>query len=292
MTRMAFDTYVAPARAHPQVWRLIAGLALTAAIYVGVIAGGFAALSGIFGRGQGGDRFAMLAGGHTPASVVFLLFSFLAMAAGPLMSARWLHRRGAVTLIGPPGRRRRDFLCMALVILAAWLVLFVASWAIRPPEANLAAATWLFWLPLALVGLLVQTGAEEVVFRGYMQQQLAARFRSPLVWMVLPSAMFGLLHLDPEMHGGDAWLIVAATAFFGVIAADLTARTGSLAAAWGLHFGNNVFAILVLSVEGQIDGLSLFSLALPPGAGLRTWLVVDIVGLAAVWVLCRRVLRV
>jgi DNA-directed RNA polymerase subunit RPC12/RpoP len=51
------------------------------------------------------------------------------------------------------------------------------------------------------VGVLIQTGAEEVLFRGYLQQQLAARFASPIAWMVLPSAIFALPALPARDHG-------------------------------------------------------------------------------------------
>ena len=38
-------------------------------------------------------------------------------------------------------------------------------------------AAWAAWLPLVLPALLVQTAAEEIAFRGYLMQGLAARFR-------------------------------------------------------------------------------------------------------------------
>jgi membrane protease YdiL (CAAX protease family) len=70
------------------------------------------------------------------------------------------------------------------------------------------------FLPLALVGVLIQTGAEEVLFRGYMQQQLAARFSSPILWMVLPSAIFAALHYQPEIMGDNTWLMMGAVFVF------------------------------------------------------------------------------
>jgi uncharacterized protein len=49
---------------------------------------------------------------------------------------------------------------------------------------------------------------------------------------------------------------VGAAATFGLIAADLTARTGSIGAAWGFHFANNTMAITILATDGTITGLS------------------------------------
>ena len=39
--------------------------------------------------------------------------------------------------------------------------------------------------------------AEELAFRGYLMQALAARFRSPLVWWLLPALLFGAAALEP-----------------------------------------------------------------------------------------------
>jgi hypothetical protein len=122
------------------------------------------------------------------------------------------------------------------------------------------------FLPLALVGVLIQTGAEEVLFRGYMQQQLAARFSSPLMWMILPSAIFAALHYQPEIMGDNTWLMMAAVFVFAVLAADLTAVTGNIGAAWGMHFVNNALAILVVATDGPLSGLALFMAPISPAA--------------------------
>jgi hypothetical protein len=112
--------------------------------------------------------------------------------------------------------------------------------------------------------VLIQTGAEEVLFRGYMQQQLAARFSSPIMWMVLPSAIFAALHYQPEIMGDNTWLMMAAVFVFAVLAADLTAVTGNIGAAWAMHFVNNALAILVVATDGPLSGLALYIAPISP----------------------------
>ena len=51
----------------------------------------------------------------------------------------------------------------------------------------------------------------------------------------------------------DAW-----TAAFGLVAADLTERTGSLGAAMGFHFANNLLALFIVSIKGTLTGLALY----------------------------------
>jgi membrane protease YdiL (CAAX protease family) len=117
-----------------------------------------------------------------------------------------------------------------------------------------------------LVGVLIQTGAEEVLFRGYLQQQLAARFSSPMIWMVLPSALFAALHYQPEVMGDNTWLMMGAVFVFALLAADLTAVTGTIGAAWAMHFVNNALAILVMATDGPLSGLALYIAPISPAS--------------------------
>ena len=168
-------------------------------------------------------------------------------------------------MLGRPRRcsdRQREFLrhfAVAAGAVAAVLGLSLLVWAIWfDAVPNLAPGAWLTALPLALLGVAVQTGAEEVVFRGYMLQQLAARFRHPAIWAGVPALIFGAVHFDPLTSGANAWPVVASALLFGLLAADLTARTGSLGAAWGFHFANNAVALLVVATNGTLTGLALW----------------------------------
>ncbi len=89
-------------------------------------------------------------------------------------------------------------------------------------------------------------------------QQLAARFHSRWVWWVLPAVLFGALHYNPLVYGDNTWLVIAAAVLSGLIFGDITARSGDLSIALGLHFANNLTVILLLGVPGQLSSLSLF----------------------------------
>ncbi len=285
----AFTAYVAPARAYPQVWRLVLGLGLIIGVYFAWM-GGVGLVLWLLAGGNGlGAGFAVIARGAEPWALILLLATFPGMGLGAWVAARLLHGRGWRSLFGPPARLLRDF------GLGVGTMVFVGGGAgllLLPMAPPLEPATelriWLLFLPLALFGILIQTGAEELVFRGYLQQQLAARFASPLVWLLLPSALFGLAHFAPDEMGGNAWIVVIVTGFFGLIAADLTARTGSLGLAWGLHFANNVLAILLISAMAGLDGLALFRLADDHDAesSLRVLLLADLVLMALIWAAC------
>lgn len=288
-----FAQFVQPARLRPQLWRLILGLILIVVIYTAWLALMGAGIWLLTGSDQIEQRLAGLATGSTPISLILLLSSFIGMALGPFIVVRLLHRRSVGSLFGRAPVVLRDF-CIGVGVLGA----IAAVGLLLLPEMGdrVMSVSWQVWatlLPLALMGLLIQTGAEELVFRGYLQQQLAARFASPVIWMILPSALFGMVHFAPDVMGPTTWYVVLATGLFGLVAADLTARSGSIGLAWGLHFVNNFFAIMIVTAGGGLDGLALFRL---PFAHddldvMRPLILADMLGLLLAWGICRLILR-
>jgi membrane protease YdiL (CAAX protease family) len=289
----AFQRYVDPARPGSQVWRLGVGLVVILFIYILGIALIGLGLWFVHGTQDIETRLEALARGADPQSMLLMLATFAAAWAGLWVAVKRLHKRSLGSVIGRPAMVLRDFALGLGVIFPVGLL--VAYWAGLSLDAlpALPLKSWLMLLPLALIGILIQTGAEEAIFRGYLQQNLAARFASPLIWMGLPSVLFGLVHYAPETSGSNVWIIVLVTGFFGLIAADLTARTGSLGLAWGLHFGNNLVPLLFLSAGMGLDGLTLFRI--PEGALddalLRKLLLGDLVALGLVWLVCIALLR-
>lgn len=287
----AHETLTAPARSTSHPLRLLAGVLLLLALFL-PMAFFYASFAHrvLSGQAPGG-----LIGGHTPLAVVVLLFEFAFLIAALAIVLRAVHKRGLGSLVGPAPRAVRQFFRCLTYLLPLYLLLTLLP---MPPEyalsANLSPGRWLAWLPLALPCVLIQTGAEELTFRGYLQSQLAARFRRPVIWIGLPSALFGLVHYSPALAGGNAWLLSAWAAFFGAAAADLTARTGTLGPAFSLHFVNNVFAILVTAPTGNLDGLALYTFPLALDAEDLAWYILpaEILFTLCAWLVARLALRV
>ena len=268
------------------LWRLPLGLVLIIGLTVlwAMAVSGAVAISS--GRALPSAWFDILFSTGTPAGTVV----FLGLYAGPGLAtfyvARRLHARPARSLVGPGPRTLRHFVVGVAVTLLAVIILAILTSPIHPAvEPNLAPTTWLLWLPLGLVAVAVQTGSEEVLFRGYLQGQLAARLRSPVLWLLLPSFAFGALHYLPNVPAQVALTYVGAAALFGLLAGDLTARTGSIGAAWGIHFTNNALAILLVAADPALGGLALYHspVALEAGLSDPRLLAVDLAALLCVW---------
>lgn len=293
---MRYDRHedmVAPARAKPQFWRLVLGVICSFAILwsatVFLVATIFTALGEI-----DGELFLKeIENGSTARGALVLIVSVSFLALGPLVLARALHGRHPLTLLGPTGRITFDFFLSlrAVAILYAILLLLPGD---TSPEKAMTLGAWLALLPLSLFAILAQVSAEEIAFRGYLQSELAARFRSPAIWMVGPALLFAFIHYAPDQNGSDALPYAGLVFVFALMAADLTARTGTLGAAIALHFANNVFAITIVSFEGSLSALALYhyplgadgSLALTP----RFW--VDLGIMIVSWLAIRVSLRV
>lgn len=248
--------FVAPARNRSALSTLIIGYALIeAAYYVARGATGlFVTLLGeLIGYPALIDGFDW--GQNYPGLLIELTsFSFL---IGATVFITWAHHsRSGWSLLGD----LTDFGPTIAKVTTGCLLVFVAT-ELAPPFYSYEGAQFqwlrLVLLPLSIAALLIQVTAEELLYRGYLQQQLAARFENPIIWMVAVNLLFGIAHFDRNADLVYALQYVAWAFVFGMAASDLTARTGSLAAAIGYHLANNLFAFMFWAEEGVDSGLAL-----------------------------------
>ncbi|MEL6691101.1 MAG: type II CAAX endopeptidase family protein [Pseudomonadota bacterium] len=285
MAYPAFDSLTAPARAKSEYWRTAVGLVCVTALYMA----GSLAFFGVVQTFLGAAAVDEVVTGATPRGLLLILAHFAVMAGSVVVVVRYLHNRSPLTLLGDRARLRRDFLSMvqlALIValIGGTIVAFTLELTVNTPFG-----TWLLLLPLALPLVALQTGAEELVFRGYLQQQLGARTSLQAVWMGIPAAIFAFVHFDAETMGANLWLYLGVIFLFALVTADITARTGSIGAAWGLHFINNVQALLVFSFVGPLSGMGLTSVGISVSdAGVRPLLFLDAAGMILIYALWRR----
>ena len=285
------EVHVAPARPSSEIWRLLVGVV---AIVFGFLILNLGYIEILQGLPDWAALNRELHHGTSARALWVMLLNFL-----PLLMMLWvvltlLHRRSLRRMAGPWTLVRLDFKRTArLLILLYAVVLIVPAPAGMSPMQNMPFGDWIWLLPVSLPLILLQTSTEEFLFRGYLQSQLAARFSSPLVWMVLPSLLFGFLHYDPATYGPNALPLAAWSAVFGLVAADLTARAGNLGPALALHFLNNVVAMSFTSMEGHWDGLALFVLPFGPGSveALRATMPLELLLILCGWLTVRIAIR-
>jgi membrane protease YdiL (CAAX protease family) len=254
-----FHQWVDAARPREQLWRTLLGAVIVVAVWfawsmaVLMIAGSSGMISGsAVGSLMNGGRVGFsYIGIYSLLGVVMV--TFFGLWLGVWAAARWVHKRKPAGVISLTGRiSRREFaigsaiaaIYVALSAIGATLMGSAPSWS--GVDLGAWAVGTLCLLPL----IFVQSAGEELFFRGYLTQQLAARFNHPLVWGLVPSVAFGLAHLGNA--GGDPQLTiyyVVATGLIGLILAATVWRTGGLAAAMGFHTVNNLTGFTVAGYE-------------------------------------------
>jgi len=290
-----YEPLVAPARTHAQIWRVVLGFVLGTVLYYLSVVYVFSSVARALQLSMAELSLA-LDTVKTPFWTAVVLFTFVFMAVPVFLITETLHKRRWYTLFAPWQVEKRVF----LYVSAALLVLVVAiellpPWNFGLLKANpsLSAGSWLMLLPIAVLAVLIQTSAEELVFRGYLQSQLAARFNSPLVWMVVPSAIFAWLHYDPATWGAGAIWPVLWAFLFGLCAADLVARSGTLGAAIAFHFVNNLYPLVFAAFPDNLSGFALFHLPWTSEEILEhdPMLLIDFFFVLCNWLMVRLVLK-
>lgn len=288
------SSYTEPARRTAELWRLAAGAALIVLMYIVLGMVMMSSLSFAIGENGYSAFTSEMSTGSTPRGLLAQLFGTGLLTIPVIAVTMSLHQRPASTLLGPLDDVWRSGVRVTLAVLLVSLLI----WLLPPteyfadPVRAMALPRWLALLPIALIAVLVQVTAEELVFRGYLQQQLGARFGHWGVWMVLPSALFAALHYDP-VFGSNTWLVVVWAFAFSCAAADLTARSGNIGAAIGLHFTNNGLALLVSDIVGNFDAVALYHLPLDLGdiAATRSMLLMNFAVLICLWIAARIAIR-
>lgn len=286
-----FERFVAPAVPTAAFWRLIVGIIIIAVVYfLVVLATGFAA---IISEPTGDPALAVesLTKGNTRLTLTLILLSFTGAALGVFIATVAIHRRSPLTLLGPLRPMARHFMIAVAVFFILQMCIYGIWGYLYDGIPQRSFVSVLAFLPIAAVLVLIQTGAEELLFRGYLMQQLGARFKSPIIWFLIPPVTFGLLHYNPQMMGDLTWVVIVAITLTGLLWTDLTRLTGNIGAAWGWHFANNFMLMNFLGNSGELNGFAWMTTPyavkdLPPALFL-----IDM-GIAVVtWLILRRILR-
>jgi len=270
---------VTPARPKAELWRTLIGFTMIVGFYLLFLLIVFAGLAM-------DTRITI----NPRVEIGAFLGGFLGATIAVWLVLRYLHRRSFVSMIGPFRPALRHFALGAGVVFAVQVVSLLI-WSV-PFDAIVMRSfgAVLLTLPVLIVLVLIQTSAEEFVFRGYLMQQLAARFATPVVWLIVPQALFALLHYDPTTMGGLAWPVVGIIFVYALLWADLTRISGIIGIACGWHFANNLLLFAWISPP---DDLAAFAWAVTPYPIAETpnWLIAgDLVISLICWAILRRLL--
>lgn len=235
------------APAVPQHWGICTIYVLIAQTVLGVMWSIVDALT--FTSGASGAQYAAL------ASIGWLIIPFGALALTTAWLSEETDNRGWAAL----GVSRQTLPGAALWVLAG----LVAASPVLMDIASLAP-TWIATAAPALLALapatLIQSGAEEVFFRGALLAMLIAQY-GPKNGVIISALLFGFWHVSVGQSPLDLAINVSMTFVFGITSAILVLHQGHIGGAIALHF--------VWNLVGNVDaGLMNF-------AGQEDWSIDD-----------------
>ena len=134
------------------------------------------------------------------------------------------------------------------VSTAVFAVSPVGSLEVSAPDWS----TFVVVVPITLVGFLVQSGVEELVFRGILPQA-TRRFTSHVVVVyALPALVFASLHAGNVSALGNGALALLPYFLMASLWGWVSYRTGSLWTSWGMHYANNVYLVLLIGSHDDV----------------------------------------
>lgn len=117
-------------------------------------------------------------------------------------------------------------------------------WNANGQETLILLGITLFIVPL-------QTGFEELLFRGVLFKLLGKAKLPGLVLVFMNALLFASLHLaNPEVQA-LGWIAIVYYVFSGVFLALITLMDDGLELSWGFHYANNVFGVFFLTNDWQ-----------------------------------------
>lgn len=259
---------------YPQIWRTFIGLICIHIVFFG------ATFGIIIGASKLLDIPAhVIIDGSTPSTALSFFATFIGYHVGLFLVVKLLHKRAYRSLFGTSLRInwrhfRNGIGIILATTIASWIISIILHF-VTPSAAmpntiqQFEFGQWALLLLPALLVIFIQIMAEELVFRGYVLQQLRARFNSVWIWAVLPSFLFGAMHFDDVTYGYNAYFYVLHTTIVGILLSLVTLRTGNIGAAAGLHFANNA-SLIILGNAGALEGMSLFVAELTPTGAYMT----------------------
>ena len=106
-------------------------------------------------------------------------------------------------------------------------------------------------IPLVLLSLLfipIQTAYEELLFRGYFTQGIAAWTKNRWAAIIIPALLFGLMHsFNPEVKEYGFWATMPQYVIFGLLFGLMTILDDGIELAMGAHAANNIFSCLFVT---------------------------------------------
>ena len=202
----------------------------------------------------------MKAMGVSPIAYLLFLLVFPASLIALYLGQKFIHKRTILSLHTSAKKIRWSRGLQAFFI--TWVVLgaftLVGHFSgLSPINTNFDAGRFAIYALVSLIFIPMQSGTEEIVFRGYLNQGFTHILKNKWIAFFITSVLFASMHLsNPEALKGaeDGILVLTMSSyfFFGFIACLMVWMDDGLESAIGFHAANNTFAAIFVNYEGSV----------------------------------------
>jgi len=213
----------------------------------------------VFGDSESSELIGALMASGPFAYATFLII-FPASLIALYLGQKLLHKRSLLSLHTSAKKIRWSRGLQAFFV--TWIVLgsltAVGHFSgLSPINTNFDAGRFLIYAIVSLLFLPMQSGTEEIVFRGYLNQGFTHILKNKWVAFIITSALFAAMHLsNPEATKGaeDGILLLTMSSYFifGFVACLMVWMDDGLESAIGFHAANNTFAAIFVNYEGSV----------------------------------------
>ena len=241
-----------------QIWKYIV---ITLAVWVGAQFIGTMplAITAVVQKIKNGDNFTPTEnildfsawGISQNVGLLLLIIPFIVGLCFLIPGIKLLHKRTlSETINGRKKIRWRRCFTGAAVWVALMSIYLAVDYFLAPDDFVIQFELSKF-IPLLLISLFLiplQTSLEEIFFRGYFSQGVAARTKSRWLAILIPGIIFGLIHsMNPEVKEFGFWISMSQYIGFGLVFGLISVLDDGIELALGIHAANNAFLSLFVT---------------------------------------------
>ena len=255
----------------------------------------------IIGRMLFGAVVGAVFGSLSKSSLAGQLFvqhlDFVVILIAPFLLAWLLHNRPWWSVAVPKPKLEWWKLGTGFLLAFLWLlssnVINVLFHDVKITVERQDLSVYLPFFITAIFVFLIQTSAEEVVFRGYYMQAVRRFTASPILMIGLSAAAFASVHrLNLESFGWP-WYGILVWFFDGCMLGWLAYRTRSLWMSIGWHWVNNFMLITMINESGRdvVQGMTILTADKLPSLEfilLNKIIIYPLLALVVHWMMNRR----
>ncbi len=195
--------------------------------------------------------------------LLLMMFIFIVSLILLLVLIKPFHNRSYMTLFsGNSIIRWKRFFTSAFIWLILMAIFLIISLKMNPQDfkLNFHSESFFILILISIIFIPIQASSEEIFFRGYLSQGVAAWTKSRIMVIIITSILFGLLHsTNPEVKEFGFGIMMSQYIYFGIVFSVLTVLDDGIELAMGAHAANNVFlSIFVTSKSSVLQTSALF----------------------------------